>query len=268
MTGIKGKYEFKTEKEGGPVLATDVLRESIGLDLSNRLGETSYTEPEEVKLLSRYNKKNVLIKNNLKYAAGHNILGGLQKYLHKEAPSYLRSAEFPNYVQAFIEGKISFYRADKLRNKEVVNLVSKYVPVENEIKEAFDRTSLNNKGLKVLDYFVDKLSLEIMDSAEFTPEDVKINLSPEEFRKNLNSLRISSGTKKAIFNSILSQIKYDNTVNKAFAEALKDSKGDDRKQLKGYFKYHNPYFLENQTMDDLSKLAKDYFDNFILEKDF
>ena len=89
-----------------------------------------------------------------------------------------------------------------------------------------------------------------------------------DFQKELNSLHMTSSAKKAIFKLILTQTKSDNLVNKAFAEALKNSKGEDRKQLRGYFKYHNPYFLENQTMSDLSKLATDYFYNFVLEKDF
>jgi len=270
MTGIKGKYEFKTEKEGGPVFASDVLRKSIGLDLSSKLngGRSSHSHPEELELVSPSIKRKIMMKDYLKSVAGHGFLEGFRKYLKNEAPQYLRSAEFSNYVQSFVEGKTSFYRADKLRGGKVESLVSKYAPVENEIKESFDNSSLNNHGLMLLDYYVDKLSSKLGESSEFTNEEIKIKMSPEDFQKELNSLHMTSSAKKAIFKLILTQTKSDNLVNKAFAEALKNSKGEDRKQLRGYFKYHNPYFLENQTMKDLSKLATDYFDNFVLEKDF
>ena len=65
MTSIKGKYEFKTEKEGGPVFASDVLRESIGLDLSSKLngGRSSHSHPEELELVSPSIKRK--IKTNI-----------------------------------------------------------------------------------------------------------------------------------------------------------------------------------------------------------
>lgn len=258
MASIKTKTNKSKEFPSG----IGTLRKAIGVDLSSKLKneDISYAGLGELDWLNPSIKAKKLMKDNLKYSVGQNFIEGFQKYLQKNTPSYLKSAEFPNYVDSFRKGKTSFYSADKLRSDPVRDLVSKYVPIKNETQEAFDGFSSNNKGLIILDYYFDDLPFDLMNSLDGTNEDFKPVLSFEKSRKNLDVSTVSPKIKKAIFNSVLSQIKYDNLVNEAFSKALKSSKGEDRRKFVSYFKYHNTSLLKTKTMEDLSGIAKDYFD--------
>lgn len=246
----------------------NALRRAIGLDITSRLNnsEKLYTNPKELGGLYSFYKRERLIGNNLKFSIGDNFIQGFKKYLHKNVPKYLKSVEFSNYLYSFLKGKTSFYNADRLRNEDVRSLISKYVLIENEIKKAFDNSSLNNKGLRILNYFTDGFSGNLVNSLNITNEEFNTSLFWDEYKKKINFSNIGSNIKKTAFNSILKQIKYDNIVNETFAKALERARKNKKgREFLSSFKYHNPYFLKSQTMEDLSEFAKDYFDKSFFE---